>query len=69
MSDLICVDCAMFHANGDLPDMAGDERIAEITSSDPFVVGDHYGFSWSKCDACGSRSGGDRFEASVILYV
>ena len=26
---------------------------------------DHYGFSWSPCECCGSRLGGDRYAVSV----
>ena len=66
----ICVDCAMLHANGDLTGIDNPEREAEVLAgltNYPFLaVGDHEGFSWSGCDACGSKLGGDRFSAEVI---
>lgn len=65
----ICVDCAMLHANGSTEGLEGD-RLAEVLAgldTYPFLaVGDDAGFSWSRCDACGSRLGGDRLTAAVI---
>lgn len=66
----ICVDCAMVAANGDWSGIDDPARIAEveagIQSYSVIAVGDVFGFSWSPCHACGTRLGGDRFEAFVI---
>lgn len=67
----ICVDCAMLHANNDLSGVEDDARRAEVQAGlkdYPFLaVGEDAGFSWSPCEACGSRLGGDRMWASVLL--
>lgn len=69
----VCVDCAMFAANGELPD-------PEYRDPDEFVQSfNHYTegmilviedgethFSWSSCDTCGSTLGGDRFDAVLV---
>lgn len=65
----ICVDCAMLHANADTSGVDDPSRLAEVLAGledYPFViVGEHHGFSWSACDTCGSRLGGDRFTATL----
>ena len=57
-------------ANGDWSGIDDPARIAEveagIQSYSVIAVGDVFGFSWSPCHACGTRLGGDRFEAFVI---
>lgn len=79
----ICVDCAVFIANGELTD---DEEVnARIT--DPDVVGEGHwdlqyeetddpddasfdlGFSWRRCDRCNSHLGGERYRASYSILV
>ena len=63
----VCVDCLFFIANGDLPEDA--ERAAEVRSIglDWVITEDDEGhFSWSPCDACGSRLGGQRFAAERL---
>jgi len=66
---LICIDCAMLHANADTSGIDSPEREAEVLAGlndYPFViVGEPHGFSWSACDTCGSRLGGDRFTATL----
>jgi hypothetical protein len=69
MDIILCVDCAMFHANGEAPEHAGPIWFATVFDrlGDAVVaVGDDYGFSWRWCDSCGSTLGGDRFEATLI---
>lgn len=65
----VCVDCAMLHANGSTEGLEGD-RLTEVIgglAEYPFLaIGDAAGFSWSACDACGSRLGGDRLEAAMV---
>ena len=69
----ICVDCAIWHANGD--DSGFDEETAErvrkavgIADNETVVVGDEDGFSWQSCDACNDTRGGDRFTATVLVH-
>jgi hypothetical protein len=61
----ICVDCAIWQANGDASGMdeATESRVRAVQGN--WVVGDDWGFSWSRCDACGDSRGGDRFSAMV----
>lgn len=69
----VCVDCLQLIANGEDYTEAGDleDRIAAIwPPEDGWRLapncppdGDCGGFSWSPCDACGSRLGGDRHYA------
>jgi protein-tyrosine phosphatase len=67
----ICVDCAMFHANGETPvGLDLDEAVAWIESLDDsghWVVGDEAGFSRSACHSCGSHLGGDRYQAAILI--
>jgi hypothetical protein len=66
----MCVDCASFHANGDLP--FDEESAVRVAGSDPngvVVVGDGEPFfSWAACDVCGDRRGGDRFDGVVVPF-
>jgi hypothetical protein len=64
----ICIDCTMAHVNGDFTGMdeateaavkAGMDRTGHLIVN----TDDHDEFSWSRCDGCGSRLGGDRFTA------
>ena len=79
----ICTDCAMWHANGDLSGLdahggSGEEvayaaaRYEEVTRAD---IGGHVAvgnseayFSWSRCDLCGMRLGGDRLDAVLFAF-
>jgi hypothetical protein len=77
----MCLDCAMWHANGDLPDQANAERCREITNpmgisdSDTgelfscvvAVCGEETFFSWASCDLCECVDGGDRVPGVVVL--
>lgn len=75
----ICVDCLMFTANGELADPDGDldAHVAAMEEQWPSANGwdviptcdDEGGFSWSQCDGCGSRLGGDRFDAVAMREV
>lgn len=66
----VCVDCAMLHANGDLSGIEHEDRKEEVLAGlmayPMLAIGDHIGFSWSRCESCGNGLGGDRFRASVI---
>jgi hypothetical protein len=66
---LICIDCAMLHANADTSGIDSPEREAEVfagLNKHPFIiVGDGWGFSNHPCDACGSRLAGDRYTATL----
>lgn len=73
----VCVDCAIFIANGDLPCDASVERETEIISGvenelpSRWVIeasedGDSDGFMRSSCDCCGSLLAGDRHAASLV---
>jgi hypothetical protein len=61
----------MVHANADTSGIDSPEREAEVLAGleqHPFlcVTGEETHFSWSACDACGTRLGGDRIEATVL---
>lgn len=62
---LVCTDCAIVAANGDWSGVP-DERVPAVRAAmerlPRLVVGDPYGFSWSKCQSCGGDPG-DRHEA------
>jgi len=76
----VCSDCAMALANGEYPDDANASKA--ITEGEirerPYhwaLDGDRDGepegastrdFSWSQCDCCRSRLGGDRTRAALI---
>lgn len=58
----MCVDCAMWHANGDTSGMSAETE-QRVTGADPggwVIVGEPDGFSWRACDLCGTTLGGDR---------
>ena len=68
----VCTDCAHYLANG-LPDEheAGwsPELIQAHWPHHDLVNGDcdkDEEFSWSSCDACGSRLGGTRFHCAAL---
>ena len=70
---LVCTDCILFIANGDLPDdpQLAAEIVRGVESRAPGHVcaGDADGdveFSWAACDCCGSRLGGSRHKAVVL---
>jgi len=64
----VCVDCAMWHANGDTSGIDDPEREARVRRMrDVIVIGEPCGFSSSSCDACRDSRGGDRFEASFLI--
>lgn len=66
---LICEDCALYLANGDLPVDALEEQEEHIkyhaqrlTSHYKYgSVGENKGFSISSCDCCGKKAHGDRY--------
>jgi|GEM_PF-3405386 len=70
-----CVDCLMMAANGlEGCDMTPEEleRVERGFASwheEGFIIvpgHDDGGFSWSTCQVCGSRLGGDRFELTAV---
>ena len=72
----ICGDCVMAHANGDFTGMdeATEVRVKDgmdrtgplyVVSDENGVVDSH--FSWSACDGCGDRLGGDRYDADDAI--
>lgn len=63
----VCVDCAMLIANGETP--PDNPEFDLLDEWDGWVVvlncpeDCEGGFSWSRCDGCGSTLGGDRHPA------
>jgi hypothetical protein len=69
----ICDDCASWHANRDLSGVDDPVRVAEVMRCDDYFAVDCgedgefcTAFSWSSCDACGTRLGGARHRAWLI---
>lgn len=66
---LICIDCAMFHANADVSGIDDEARLEAVTAYEGFLVvdpDDQHDFSWKPCDACRSTLGGARFGATPV---
>jgi len=67
----VCMDCIMLLANGEVCDGNGDDIADTVAAQiqgiweDVRLIpgGDDLGFSWQDCQGCGTRLGGDRFEA------
>lgn len=60
---MICVDCVMFHANGDIPSTWGEDDIPDGR----WAIGeDRDPFSWECCHSCGTAEGGARWEAEQV---
>jgi hypothetical protein len=61
----ICTTCALAAANGDWPDEdhPGPEPLSLIAAGHVHVDNDEASFSWSRCDTCGDRLGGNRHVA------
>lgn len=71
----MCLDCAMWHANGELPDTTDTARCDEITKPSGLtdsdtgemyscyvvVTGGESFFSWSACDLCEQHHGEHHF--------
>jgi hypothetical protein len=62
-----CIDCALFVANGDLPENDDDAKRITDGATGWFNEGYHlatsdqdFGFSWQHCQVCKSHLGGDR---------
>lgn len=73
----LCCDCAMMIENGDASGMDDKaEAACRIGIQKEYEAGGHWvlsgaendeaSFSWSRCDCCDSRLGGDRYKAAVI---
>ena len=70
----VCVDCTMMLANGECEGLDTDSwyhavKAAGMTRFDVALnIGEDTepSFSWSACDYCGSRLGGDRYPAVVF---
>ena len=71
---LICTDCALYHANGDMTgnphcetEAGQDEWLADVercTKGGRVIVGEtSHDFSSIWCQTCGSRLGGERHDA------
>ena len=52
--------------------LAGDDEVVDVSSGwvgddldDEDYAGDDDGFSWSPCDGCGSRLGGNRYRMTI----
>lgn len=68
MTYRVCIDCAHYVANGELPEASPGIDPAVIRDADPEGVWTIHtdpepGFSWSACHRCESTLGGDRFHA------
>jgi hypothetical protein len=62
----ICCDCLFVLANGaeTTEQSEAAEGMARVWGAQPLYLGDSEGrFSWQSCDGCGSKLGGDRFDA------
>lgn len=75
----ICSDCAMIIANDDASGMDdATEAACRAGIEKEAAAGGHWAlsgaedeessFSWSACDCCGSRLGGDRIAAAVVYH-
>ena len=71
----VCSDCAMWHANGDAEGVSAD-RVDAVTGFTGVLAIDCgedgewcVPFSWSSCDACGDRRGGERHRAFPVRVV
>jgi hypothetical protein len=64
---LLCVDCTMLHANGELPDTVDTARLAALQAVDRhYVVGEEFAeFSPARCDSCGTTAAGYRNHGTV----
>lgn len=70
----VCTDCMIYIANGDLPeDIASEpERLQNMKyySQELYSINCdecELGFSWSMCECCGTRLGGDRWLAEKLV--
>jgi hypothetical protein len=67
----VCQDCAMLIANGELPEDNPDFKLSPRWDGYQVVLNCDEdgceGFSWSPCDGCDSRLGGDRHKAAAWL--
>ena len=70
-----CIDCVLWHANGDDSGIADEERIHEVhfavglPANGVLAVGDgEQFFTWQPCEVCGSRLGGDRITCTVLIH-
>jgi hypothetical protein len=73
----LCQDCTIYAANGDLSGVI-DEKTEKAVIKGVDRLGSHLvidsgedgegekGFSWSHCDACGSKLGGSRTRFAVL---
>lgn len=67
----VCTDCAVYIANGELPDdpkyaalvLAGERREAPARW---VVTGEVSFFDWRTCDCCASGLGGMRLAAALL---
>lgn len=73
----VCVDCCLLFETGEVHDADGNDITADVAggvmsnwgeASGRIVMSsdDEPGFSWSKCEGCGSTLGGDRMKAVVL---
>lgn len=70
----VCVDCAMYIANGEMPADADRAREREIEAGMEqegyeWTLGTDVEtecFSWRRCDCCGSGLGGERHSATLF---
>lgn len=65
---LICADCAQWQANGECLVVGGEAEMSAVADVQGlWTVGDHHGFSHSRCEACRRPWAGDRYEAHQWL--
>lgn len=69
----ICVNCALYHVNGDTTSLDDLEASRMIVGIDEHVgpefhvlVGEPVGFLMSPCGSCGSNLGGERYYAVLM---
>lgn len=70
----LCIDCTTMAANGEDTHPDGEpEPLSKIDDGWIVVITcnghDCGGFSWSPCDGCGSRLGGQRHDAVMFQII
>lgn len=70
----VCEDCMFVHANGETGNETPDREPwgllpgADVGMGDAGEDGDGEGFSWSRCTACGTTLGGNRYRFAVFSW-
>ena len=61
-----CVDCVYASGTGETPEGAEFEPLSKLYQGDTVSFeSDDPGFSWSECNTCNSKLGGDRYGGTI----